>query len=235
MSREQRRKVAEETLAICRQGSYQDVDLAPLLDAAVEGSLMYEDPAAGPLGFPEETDAAVDPCPVDFCAMTTLDAILAHRDVDVAVLNFASAKNPGGGFLRGSMAQEESLAVAGGLYVCLEQFNAHYTSPKRNPRNGLYTHACIFSPKVPFFRDGRGLLLDEPVVASVLTCAAVNAGVVPHDLRNQIIPEMRDRFDHVLRVAAHHRVHRAVLTTWGVYVAMLEGSFSAVSKPCFCN
>ncbi len=37
----------------------------------------------------------------------------------VGCLNFASAKNPGGGFLGGSRAQEESLAMASGLYWSL--------------------------------------------------------------------------------------------------------------------
>ena len=40
---------------------------------------------------------------------------------NISILNFASAKNPGGGFLRGSMAQEESIAYVSTLYHSLIQ------------------------------------------------------------------------------------------------------------------
>lgn len=43
-------------------------------------------------------------------------AASATNDGRLAILNFASAKNPGGGFLRGSQAQEECLARASTLY-----------------------------------------------------------------------------------------------------------------------
>ena len=39
---------------------------------------------------------------------------------NLALLNFASARNPGGGFLGGSNAQEESLARCSALYACLK-------------------------------------------------------------------------------------------------------------------
>ncbi len=56
---------------------------------------------------------------------TTLQAaqsLVAEMGEDrVGVLNFASAKNPGGGFLRGANAQEESLARSSSLYLALSQ------------------------------------------------------------------------------------------------------------------
>ncbi len=35
----------------------------------------------------------------------------------VGILNFASAKNRGGGFLKGSLAQEEALCICSNLYI----------------------------------------------------------------------------------------------------------------------
>ena len=51
---------------------------------------------------------------------TTLDSVRKEYDKDqnLICLNFASARNPGGGFLNGSQAQEESIARATGLYPC---------------------------------------------------------------------------------------------------------------------
>ena len=42
-------------------------------------------------------------------------------DVDIYMSPFlaASAKHPGGGFIRGSVAQEECLSYASGLHACL--------------------------------------------------------------------------------------------------------------------
>eukprot|EP00768_Dysnectes_brevis_P006575 gnl/Dysnectes_brevis/5233_a7433_477.p1 GENE.gnl/Dysnectes_brevis/5233_a7433_477~~gnl/Dysnectes_brevis/5233_a7433_477.p1 ORF type:complete len:141 (+),score=16.99 gnl/Dysnectes_brevis/5233_a7433_477:109-531(+) len=44
---------------------------------------------------------------------TTIEAIQAWqpRDDTIGVLNFASAKNPGGGFLSGSRAQEKKMSI----------------------------------------------------------------------------------------------------------------------------
>ena len=52
---------------------------------------------------------------------------------DVVCLNFASTKNPGGGFLRGSQAQEESLARASGLYACISPMTGYYDTTRNQP------------------------------------------------------------------------------------------------------
>ena len=49
----------------------------------------------------------------------------------IGVLNFASAKRPGGGFLNGSAAQEESLARSSALYVSLQQQPVFYAEHRR--------------------------------------------------------------------------------------------------------
>jgi len=76
---------------------------------------------------------------------------LAARGDEPLVLNFASAKNPGGGFLRGARAQEESLARASALYECIRgsAMYAHH----RAHGDCIYTDWMIHSPEVPVFRD----------------------------------------------------------------------------------
>lgn len=102
-------------------------------------------------------------------------------------LNFASARHPGGGFLGGSQAQEESLARASGLSPCLNQFQEMYDTNQRFS-SCLYTDHMIYAPDVPVFRDDDDRLLEEPFLVSILTAPAVNAGAVrrnePHHVQH---------------------------------------------------
>src|SRR6185312_12808515 len=93
----------------------------------------------------------------------------------VVALNFASAKNPGGGFLGGAKAQEEDLCRCSALYTCQLTQSAYY-EVNRATSSMLYTDNIIYSPDVPFFRDDRLQLLDEPFTVSIITAPAPNAG-----------------------------------------------------------
>src|SRR6185437_10556724 len=95
----------------------------------------------------------------------------------VLALNFASARHPGGGFLKGSQAQEESLARASGLYACIAPLRGMYDANHRF-RSCLYTDHLIYSPDVPVFRADNDSLLDHPYPVSFVTAPAVNAGAV---------------------------------------------------------
>src|ERR1700676_3459584 len=90
----------------------------------------------------------------------SLSSTLASRGLTdkIGILNFASAKNPGGGFINGAQAQEESLARSSILYASLmtSAGQLFYTSHKRDPKAGYYSHAMICSPGVIFFRDDGG-------------------------------------------------------------------------------
>ena len=48
----------------------------------------------------------------------------------IGILNFASFKNPVGGFLKGSITQEESLCHSSNLYEILERYQDHYNERK---------------------------------------------------------------------------------------------------------
>merc|ERR1712113_859612 len=94
------------------------------------------------------------------------------------VLNFASARNPGGGFTTGAEAQEESLARSSGLYPCLTKHFQAFFAPHRQAASGLYTHGLIHSPQVPVVRDEHGTLLEKPYLIDFVTAAAPNCGVL---------------------------------------------------------
>jgi uncharacterized protein (TIGR02452 family) len=150
---------------------------------------------------------------------TSLQALarLARENLDeVMCLNFASAKNPGGGFLGGAQAQEESLARSSGLYPCLLAQPKFYEF-HRKQQDLLYSHRMIYSPGVPVFKDDTGENL-TPYNAAFITCAAPNAGAIFSNQASSTpqIPEVfGQRAALVLGLAALKKHQRLVLGAWG--------------------
>lgn len=136
---------------------------------------------------------------------------------DLVLLNFASAKNPGGGFLGGAKAQEEDLARSSGLYPCLLEQPAYYNA-NRAFDSLLYTDHMIYSPRVPWFRAGGKALLEQPFPASVITAPAPNAGeVLRRDPKAgpDIERSLRRRAGLVLAVARDRGHRNLLLGAWG--------------------
>lgn len=157
---------------------------------------------------------------------------------DVAVLNFASARNPGGGYLNGAQAQEEALCRASALYTCLLRAREFYDHHRAH-RDPFYTDRVIHSPAVPVFRDDHGRLLDEPYTAGFLTSAAPNAGVVLRtapERAAELPAALAARAERVLETAAAHGYRRLVLGAWGCGVfrndpAQVAGAFRTLLGP----
>jgi uncharacterized protein (TIGR02452 family) len=97
----------------------------------------------------------------------------------IAILNFASATRPGGGFLNGAQAQEESIARSSTLYPSLMTDSAQrfYQLHTRDRNRGYYHHAMVYTPSVVILKDDAGNWA-APFEVDVLTSAAVNAGDV---------------------------------------------------------
>ncbi|MFB4419883.1 TIGR02452 family protein [Streptomyces sp. QL37] len=219
------RGIARETESIVLAGRYRtpegrEVTIERALAAALSGTRLYG---------PEPVHVAVldtDRSPVvEVTAETSLQAARRMTDeaaAKVAVLNYASARNPGGGYLNGAQAQEESLCRGSALYATLlrtPEFYAHH----RAERSAFYTDRVIHSPGVPVFRDDRGRLLDTPYSAGFLTSPAPNAGVIRSREPDQVprIPAvLASRAERVLEVAAVRGYRRLVLGAWGCGVFM---------------
>lgn len=220
MDRKKAGQVGRETVAILEKGQYQapngqQVSIRDSVQQAIAHTTTYRpDAELPPLAQPSTeylTDITVD-------NITTLQAArtLQESGYRVAALNFASAKNPGGGFQNGARAQEESLARSSGLFACIEG-NPMYAYHRSN-RSCMYSHYAIFSPDVPVFRKDEGELLSTPYPVSFLTCPAVNAGVVRSRKRaskRDITNEMNERIHRVLHIAALHEHDAIVLGAWG--------------------
>jgi uncharacterized protein (TIGR02452 family) len=102
--------------------------------------------------------------------------VVVESVLDLVLLNFASARNPGGGFLSGAKAQEEDLARCSGLYPCLLTQPGYYEENRAN-ESALYTDNIIYSPNVPWFRTRSRDVPDTVFLASVITAPVPNAGV----------------------------------------------------------
>jgi uncharacterized protein (TIGR02452 family) len=141
---------------------------------------------------------------------------LVAEGLNPAALNFASARHPGGGFLSGARAQEESLCRSSALYACL--VNNPMYALHRARSDAMYTHHVIYSPDVPVFRDDYGELLADPYFCSFLTCPAVNAKVVLERDPSRgpaIRAAMGARIERVLQVSAVHGHDTLILGAWG--------------------
>jgi uncharacterized protein (TIGR02452 family) len=232
-NRTQRATIAAETLAIVDQGWYhtangQRVEIGPPLTTAIERSVHYQPADLDSVLAERDRRAAArtmagltSQLTIRVVNATTLAAarhlVDADPTVDPLCLNFASAKNPGGGFLGGSQAQEESLARASGLYATLRRFPAMYDA-NRACDTCLYLDHMIYSPQVPVFRDDDDRLLDRPYLASFLTAPAVNRGAVeknePENL-HRVEPTMLARIEKLLSLAVTHGHDTLVLGAWG--------------------
>lgn len=209
------REIARATVEIAKAGEYRNqagqlVSIEAQVKIGIARTKLY---------LPD-TPAEVDKCPrlaprIEVTGETTLEA--ASRVSGAACLVFASAKNPGGGFLGGAKAQEESIARASALYPCLLEAPEFYAF-HRAQGDLRYSDRVIYSLGVPVFRDDRGNLLDRPYVTSFLTAAAPNLGAI---LNNQ--PEaaadvpavLARRAERVLRIAASNGHRSLVLGAWG--------------------
>ncbi|MBT9394513.1 TIGR02452 family protein [Hymenobacter sp. NST-14] len=224
MNREIRQAIASTTLDALSQGGYESalgvyVELTGWQRAAEAGSRLYP-PDEGAELLTELSAPGTTAAELRVYPATTLEAAARLRQQfgRVGCLNFASARNPGGGFRGGSQAQEESLARSSGLYPCLTQFPQLYAHNSRPGSTGLYSDYLVYSPAVPVFRGEAGEWLPRPFPLDIITAPAVNAGALRRnspELLPQLEPFMRQRLRLVLAAAARHGTEALVLGAWG--------------------
>ncbi|HVK14120.1 MAG TPA: TIGR02452 family protein [Gemmataceae bacterium] len=222
MNRSTRMAVAHETVEIVKRGFYdlpdgRRVRTTPAVRACLETTRYFPPDELKAVRDDALTRPVGEPTVIEVHNETTLSGItrlLAADSGPVAALNFASAMNPGGGFLNGSQAQEESLARSSALYASLLQAPDYYAGHRRLS-SCLYTDAMILSPDCPVFRADDGTLLAEPYLATFITSAAPNAGAIRDDEAVALPDVLRRRAEYVLAVAAAHGYDNLVLGAWG--------------------
>lgn len=205
----------------------EDAEAAPVpvpadADAAAEATEAV--PADAPAtDAPDEAAADGAPAAPELPQVTVVDqdsvaAILEHgRGVaaycDLAVLDFASFVNPGGGYIRGGLAQEEALCTESYLYNVLDKQRDWYQENRRRNINcELYRERALVVPAVRFERGKMHAYAD------VIVAAAPNARRArdEYGIKDDVLRDaMRDRIRFVLAICEELGREKAVLGAYG--------------------
>jgi len=220
MNKNYRVEIANKTLEIVKNGFYEykgkKIVIEKELKESIENTFTiapkdWDAILETPIEDMFETDIVTKNC-------STIEAIFEEKNGKICVLNFASAKNPGGGFLGGASAQEESLARSSNLYETQIKNKAMYDF-NRNQSSFLYSDYMIYSPNVLFWNDDNGNYFEKPLVADVITAPAPNKGAMLQHNRKEEIAQTEEifkkRMDKVLAIALQQKSDTIILGAWG--------------------
>ena len=204
VSRDDMIDVFRDTENFCRT----DDNLRQAINDSIKGTIFYD-----AKNYPSLPQRRFKKTIISVVKRRTLDAAISmqrkYLELKIAMHNFASATNPGGGVKHGSRAQEESICRCSTLYPVL---NAdanwkNFYNVNRERGNTLYDDACIYTPEIIACKSD----IDKPVrlprdkwdLVDVITVAAPN-------LRNLTINDaelfklQESRIRHMFTVVAHH-------------------------------
>jgi len=216
--------IIDETLRIISECQYLDPDNDSLVNIESEiASAMQNSTFIPERGYQRPSVLHDFETKVLLCNESVLTAIAfcANKGMENPfVLNFASAKNVGGGWRKGAVAQEEAICRCSALDPCLQQFMGEFYEFHRKQKNLMYSHRMIYSPQVPVFRNDF-LELTAPILCSFLTSPAVNKSNYMKRQRNkrkaekEVSDTMRERIRRVLEIAAQNGHKDLILGAWG--------------------
>lgn len=211
---ERLRQIAKETMGICCNNGYQINGKMIALDIERDSEVIVNRPNKEYALNLTESKANIG-----FSADDSLVAAekFVHEFGSCAVLNFASAKNPGGGFQSGANAQEERLARASTLYCSIgsDKASEMYRYNIEN-RNIFYSDYILYSPHVTVFRDFKENLTDSPFEISVITAPAVNRSIRSELMTDESVDAvMLARTRKLLATASENGAKNLVLGAWG--------------------
>lgn len=170
----------------------------------------------------ESAPAAEEPAPV-LPEVTVLDASATQAILDngrgyaqfcdMAVLDFASFTNPGGGYIQGYLGQEATLCADSYLYNVLDKQRKWYgENRRRNINCELCRNRALVVPAVRFDRN------HVHAYADVIVAAAPNAKRARQEYRvgdDALLDALRDRIRFVLAICDELGREKLVLGAWG--------------------
>lgn len=210
-----------------------DEFLSESVRASINGTIFY-----GADDYPPLPAKKFDKTTVTVVRKRTFEAAISaqrkHLEARIAVHNFASATNPGGGVKFGSRAQEEALCRCSTLYPVLnteENFQRYYNvNRKRN--SALYDDACIYTPEIIICKSDvdkpARLPRDKWDTVDVVTIAAPNLQKHPADNKynpysgkpaqisdEELFALQERRLRHMFTVVAHNGAEIFVTGAFG--------------------
>jgi len=224
--RDELRQIAAETISISERGGYavpgsdETFNIEPDVRDSITNTLIFSAEKADSdfraLSF--ESDYNRKPH-FEVVSMTTLEAAKALSDKTgrvACVLNFASAKHPGGGFENGAMAQEEDLCFRSTLYAALATQQNYYSESLRNLNGGLYFNKAIFTRGAVVIRDASYRLC-APWRFNCVTAPAPNRGAaIQNGISDDAVERaMTERIGIVLKTMAATGQRDIVLGAFG--------------------
>ncbi len=224
MKKSTRKIKAKETLSIVEGGSYllengAKIQINKEVSSSINNTKFFDSEELkklnGTIKIENDLETVYEVTSED--SVSCILRLSKEGDQKIMCLNFASAKNPGGGFLNGALAQEESLAVSSALYASqMKAFDFYETH--RNMKSCIYTDGMINSPNVPVFRNKKGDLIEDFTLCSFITSAAVNMGVIKLKEKELLdtVPEIMNlRIEKMLSLCVAQGYSELVLGAWG--------------------
>lgn len=151
---------------------------------------------------------------IEVVDLDTVSAIMQYQDSSkMAALSFASYKNPGGGFLKGSLTQEETLCQKSFLYNVLNHFyQDYYVENRQNLNYSLYKNRALYTPNIYFYSNHQIGLCD------IITCSAPNFSAArKHPQVDLQIndEELLSRIKFIIDIAATNKIETLILGAFG--------------------
>lgn len=207
-------EIFQDTMKQCRENPI----LIESIENSISGTVLYKQ------GETPEIQSKSGNCRITVTQERTFEAAKnlksEYPDARIGVLNFASARNVGGGVVRGAEAQEECLCRCSTLYPCLDTdylFNNYYQM-HRNLKPLTYTDACIYTPDITVIKTDtaypESMPENEWYIVDVLTCPAPNVSTIR--IPDKELSEIhKRRGSHIISIAVANNIDVLVLGAFG--------------------
>lgn len=221
--------IFQETAEVIEQGHYNDIegnyhDISNKVRSSISETVTYPEDFSIEQNLTEklalrksygQNEKSIIFSRIEVTHESTFQAALRCKKEtkEVCLLNFANGFVPGGGVLRGCLAQEETLCRQSNLYYCIKDQNEMYDYNKS--RNSQYcSHYMIYSPNVVFFRDDDYDFL-YPRRVSVITSPAVNCAKLDKSKLDGVYRCMKNRCRRILQLGMYTNNRVLILGAFG--------------------